>query len=108
MTDNEARHLTYLSLKNDLINFLDNYMIIYDRFYDKETGKNEREEMYRIKELADGLIGIFAIFDVYAKDKYIHPDYALEKINKTKSYVDSFKTYYDLWKQETGDVDLQE
>lgn len=105
MLDEQARELTRQGLQRDLINFLDNYMIAYDRYYDEKTSENEKQEISRLRELAYGLMGIFAIFEFYTTEGRVHVDYALEKINETKDYIDNFKTYYELWRQETGDVE---
>lgn len=85
----DTRTLTLQNLDMNLARILDSYMIIWDEYYETHS----RDSAF-LKDLADAIIGIEAVLEVYARDKYIHPEYALEKLNFSKSYIESVINYY--------------
>lgn len=86
----EAREMTKRNLERELNKVIENYMKIYDEYY--ETGS--RDSAF-LKDLADAIIGISACLEVYARDKYIHPSYALEELESSRSYINSCIDYYE-------------
>lgn len=84
------RNMTKNSLKKELNKILNNYMSVYDEYY--ETGS--RDSAF-LKDLVDSLLGISAVLEVYVEHKGIHPRYALEKLNFSKSYIDSCIRFYE-------------
>lgn len=86
-----SRDMTEMSLIQELGKIHDNYMSIYDEYY--ATGS--RDSAF-LKDLTDSLIGISSVLEVYARDKQIHPNYALEKLKSSKSYIDAAIRYYEL------------
>ena len=73
----------------------DNYMIVYDEYY--ATGSKDSAFL---KDLVDSLLGISAVLEVYVEYKKIHPNYALEKLNNSKSYIDAAIRFYESRKEE--------
>ncbi len=86
----EARMLTRNSLERDLNKILNNYMKVYDEYYSTHS----RDSAF-LKDLVDSLIGISAVLEVYTEHKKIHPDYALEKLNNSKSYINAAIRYFE-------------
>lgn len=86
----DSRTMTLQNLSMNLAKILDSYMIIWDEYY--ATGS--RDSAF-LKDLADAILGIEAVLEVYARDKNIHPDYALEKLRNSKSYIDYAIRYYE-------------
>ena len=86
----DYRSMTKSKLMNECYKIINNYMKIYDEYY--ETGS--RDSAF-LKDLVDSLIGISAVLEVYVEHKGIHPDYALEKLNNSKSYIDSCIKYFE-------------
>ena len=86
----DYRSMTKSKLINECYKIINNYMKIYDEYY--ETGS--RDSAF-LKDLVDSLIGISAVLEVYVEHKGIHPDYALEKLNNSKSYIDSCIKYFE-------------
>ena len=84
-----AREMTKNKLENELNNILNNYMSVYDEYY--ETGS--RDSAF-LKDLVDSLLGISAVLEVYVRDKHIHPNYAIEKLNFSDSYIRSVINFY--------------
>lgn len=84
------RAMTKNSLERELNIILASYMKIYDEYY--ET--NSRDSAF-LKDLTDSLIGISATLEVYARDGEIHPNYALEKLKSSRSYIDSAIKFYE-------------
>lgn len=84
------RTLTLQNLDMNLAKILGSYMIIWDEYY--ATGSRDSAIL---KDLADAILGIKAVLEVYARDKNIHPDYALEKLRNSKSYIDYAIRYYE-------------
>lgn len=90
MIDREFyREMTKNHLGKELSNILDNYMQVYDEYY--ET--NSRDSVF-LKDLTDALLGISAVLEVYVRDKYIHPNYAIEKLEHSKSYISATIDFY--------------
>lgn len=85
-----CREMTKKSLEKELNKILNYYMKIYNEYY--ETGS--RDSAF-LKDLVDSLIGISAVLEVYVRNKGIHPNYALEKLNNSKSYIDSCIKYFE-------------
>ena len=86
----DYRSMTKSKLMNECYKIINNYMKIYDEYY--ETGT--RDSAF-LKDLVNSLIGISAVLEVYVEHKGIHPDYALEKLNNSKSYIDSCIKYFE-------------
>lgn len=86
---NFTREITKNSLSRELNNILNNYMEIYDEYY--EIGS--RDSAF-LKDLVDSLLGISAVLEVYVRDKHIHPNYAVEKLNFSDSYIKSVINFY--------------
>ncbi|HIS62326.1 MAG TPA: hypothetical protein IAC14_08815 [Candidatus Scybalomonas excrementigallinarum] len=84
------REMTKTSLQRELNKILNYYMNVYDEYY--ETGS--RDSAF-LKDLVDALIGISAVLEVYVEHKGIHPNYALEKLKFSKSFIDSCIRYYE-------------
>lgn len=66
-------------------------MCVWDEYYETSS----RDSAF-LKDLVDSLIGISSVLEVYVRDKYIHPDYALEKLKSSKSYIDAAIRYYEI------------
>ena len=84
------RKMTKDSLVRETNKIVYYYMKIYDEYH--ETGS--RDSAF-LKDLVDSLIGISAVLEVYVEHKGIHPDYALEKLNNSKSYIDACIKYFE-------------
>lgn len=84
------RNNTKNSLEKELNKILNNYMAVYDEYY--ETGS--RDSAF-LKDLVDALLGISAVLEVYVKHKGIHPGYALEKLNNSKRYINACIRFYE-------------
>lgn len=86
----DYRDITKLSLQRELNKILNYYMVIYDEYYSTRS----RDSAF-LKDLVDSLIGISAVLEVYVEHKEIHPNYALEKLNFSKSFIDACIRYYE-------------
>lgn len=86
----DFRKLTKNSLQQELRKILNNYMIIWDEYY--ETGS--RDSAF-LKDLTDSLMGISAVLEVYAEYGEIHPNYAIEKLENSKSYINATINYFE-------------
>ena len=86
----EAREMTKRNLEIELNKVAENYMKIYDEYYETFS----RDSAF-LKDLADAIIGISACLEVYTRDKYIHPSYALEKLESSKHYINACIDYYE-------------
>lgn len=89
MNDEQVRALTENNLARELEKIKRYYMTIYDEYY--KTGS--RDSAF-LKDLVDSLIGISAVLEVYVEQKGIHPNYAIEKLNNSKSYISSTINYF--------------
>ncbi len=87
----DSRNMTDLSLTRELEKIHDNYMCVWEEYY-----KTSSRDSAFLKDLVDSLIGISSVLEVYVRDKYIHPDYALEKLKSSKSYIDAAIRYYEI------------
>lgn len=83
MERDEQRIHTEMNLERELNKIRNNYMKVWDEYY--ETGS--RHSAF-LKDLVDALMGISAVLEVYTDDGKIYPEYALEKLNSSKSYID--------------------
>lgn len=90
MSEEEIRELTKLSLIKETNKIVNYYMKIYDEYY--ETGS--RDSAF-LKDLVDSLLGISAVLEVYVEHKEIHPNYAIEKLNNSKSYINACIKYFE-------------
>ncbi len=97
MNREEMRNLTKDHLISELMKLVNNYMAIYDEYY--TTGS--RDSAF-LKDLVDSIIGISAVLEVYVEQKGIHPGYALEKLNFSKSYIEATIRYFE---NKLGDED---
>lgn len=86
-----SRDMTEMSLTRELGKIHDNYMCVWDEYY-----KTSSRDSAFLKDLVDSLIGISSVLEVYVRDKHIHPDYALEKLKSSKSYIDAAIRYYEI------------
>lgn len=84
-----CRNMTKNSLEMELNKILNNYMTVYDEYY--ETGS--RDSAF-LKDLVDSLLGISAVLEVYVEHKGIHPGYALEKLNFSESCIKACVRFY--------------
>lgn len=89
-TREDLRAMTKGSLERELNKILVNYMAIYDEYY--STGS--RDSAF-LKDLVDSLLGISAVLEVYAECNDIHPNYALEKLINSKSYINTCISYFE-------------
>lgn len=88
--DIDYRSMTKSKLMNECYKIINNYMKIYDEYYDT----NSRDSAF-LKDLVDSLIGISAVLEVYVRHKGIDSYYALEKLNNSKSYIDACIKYFE-------------
>lgn len=86
----DIRNITMLNMKLELDKLVNSYMNIYDEYY----SDGSRNSAF-LKDLADAILGISAVLEVYARDKKIYARYALEKLNFSKSYIDSCISYFE-------------
>lgn len=84
------RQNTQNSLNRELNKIEHYYMKIYDEYY--STGSRD---CAFLKDLVDSLIGISAVLEVYVEHKGIHPNYAIEKLNNSLSYIKSTINYFE-------------
>lgn len=87
---NYAREMTQMSLSRELTKIENNYMKIYDEYY--STGS--RDSAF-LKDLVDGIQGISAVLEVYTEHGKIHPDYAVEKLKNSISYIKATISYFE-------------
>lgn len=97
MIDN-AKEMTELNLSNELYNIQKNYMAVWEEYY--ETGS--RDSAF-LKDLVDSLLGISAVLEVYVRNKHIHPDYAVEKLEFSESFIKSAIAFYKSKEEYKGD-----
>ena len=82
--------MTKNSLSRELDKILNYYMSVYDEYY--STGS--RDSAF-LKDLVDSIQGISAVLEVYVEHKGIHPDYAIEKLKFSQSYINSTIKYFE-------------
>lgn len=90
MERDEQRMHTEINLERELNRIKNNYMKVWDEYY--ETGS--RHSAF-LKDLVDALMGISAVLEVYTEDGKIYPEYALEKLNNSKSYIDENIAFFE-------------
>lgn len=90
MNREEAREMTEYSLDLELLKIKRYYMKVYDEYYETCS----RDSAF-LKDLVDSLMGIEAVLEVYVEHKGIHPDYAIEKLNNSKSYINAAIRFYE-------------
>ena len=83
------REMTRTNLCRELTKIADNYMKIYDEYYDSYS----RDSAF-LKDLVDSLQGISAVLEVYVEHKGIHPNYAIEKLENSQSYIQASIKYF--------------
>lgn len=86
-----CREMTELGLSRELEKIKNNYMKIYDEYY----SDNSTRDSAFLKDLVDSLKGISAVLEVYVEHDGIYPDYALEKLENSKSYINAAIGYYE-------------
>lgn len=89
MSNELSRKLTEQSLINETQNIVKNYMKIYDEYYSTQS----RDSAF-LKDLVDSLLGISSVLEVYVEHKEIHPNYAIGKLEFSKSYIESTLQYF--------------
>lgn len=86
------RGMTRQNLKNELFKIEENYMKVYDRYYSNEQSRDDAF----LKDLVDLIQGVSAVLEVYVRNGFeIHPNYALEKLNWSKSFLESNIRYFE-------------
>ena len=90
MEEIDYRAMTKIALTSELNKMLNNYMKIYDEYY----SIGSRDSAF-LKDLVDGIKGISAILEVYTKNSHINSDYAIEKLNYTKSQINTTIAYFE-------------
>ncbi len=85
-----CREMTKNSLSRELNKILNNYMAIYDEYYSTCS----RDSAF-LKDLVDSLQGISSVLEVYVEQKGIHPNYAIEKLKWSKSYINATISYFE-------------
>ena len=103
MTDETMRMATEFGLKRETNKIVRNYMTVWDEYYSTRS----RESAF-LKDLVDSLIGISAVLEVYVEQGHIHPEYALEKLKNSKSYIDSAIRYYEMKEKEENEKNINE
>ena len=89
-TDIDTRELAKRSLIVTTKMIVDNYMKVYDEYY--ETGS--RDSAF-LKDLVDSLTGISAVLDVYTSLNGINSRHAIAKLKESRSYIDSCIEYFE-------------
>ena len=90
MTKEDLRNITEDGLIRELMKLADNYMKVYDEYY--ETGS--RDSAF-LKDLVDAIQGICAVLEVYTTQSEIHPSYATEKLKYSLSIIEQVKRYFE-------------
>lgn len=91
---NFAREMAKNKLEKELNIILNSYMEVYDEYY-----KIGSRDSAFLKDLVDSLLGISAVLEVYVRDKHIHPNYAVEKLKFSDSYIRSVIDFYKSKKE---------
>ena len=92
MTNDEIKAFTMSSLNASLDNIYTCYSKIYDMYH--SDGDVDRD-VYFIHDLVDAIKGIEAILEVYARDNYIHPGYACEKLKYSYNNIKCIYNYFE-------------
>lgn len=94
-----CRKMTEYSLDKELNKIKYYYMKVYDEYY---SDNGNRDSAF-LKDLVDSIIGISAILEVYVEHNGIHSDYALEKLESSKSYINAAISYYENKKENNNE-----
>lgn len=93
MNDNDyCKKLTLDSLQHSFDEIMSDYSDIYDEYL---NNSNADRDIYFLHDLVDAIKSINTVLYVYNRDKYIHPGYALEKLNYGKSIFEMTMKYYE-------------
>lgn len=95
------RGATEKYLTTTLDRILKNYMEIYDEYYDTLS-----KETDILKEVADSILGVDAILNVYTRYKGIHPSFAIEKLNLSINKLEGAKEYYEAVLKEMNEEEV--
>lgn len=91
MNDDELRELTKSSMIRILNSLVDNYMKIYDEYY----AEGSRESAF-LKDLADSILPISEVLEVYVRENYINPDYVVRKLKHSKDIIENTIKFFEL------------
>lgn len=80
---------TYIYMQNDFHDLIVNYLEIIKEYHETRS----RDSAF-LKDAVDSILGIQAVLEVYARDKEIQPEYAIEKLSFTKRYIEGAIDYY--------------
>ena len=97
MNDDELRELTKGSMTRILNSLVDNYMKIYDEYY----AEGSRESAF-LKDLADSILPISEVLEVYTRENYINPDYAVRKLKHSKDIIEDTIKFFELKQEKKG------
>ena len=86
-----CRQMTENSLERELNKIKRHYMMIYDEYY---SGHASRDSAF-LKDLVDALQGISAVLEVYCEHGMIHPDYAIDKLRNSRTYINCCIAFYE-------------
>ena len=92
MTNKEIKAFTMSSLNASLDNIYACYSKIYDLYH---NNSDVDRDVYFIHDLVDAIKGIEAILEVYARDNYIHPGYACEKLKYSYNNIKCIYNYFE-------------
>ncbi len=93
MNDYEyCKTLTLNKLKRAFAEIMSDYSAIYDEYHNNNESDTD---IYFLHDLVDAIKSINIVLYVYNRDKYIHPGYALEKLNNGKSIFEITMKYYE-------------
>lgn len=92
LNNDEIKQMTMNSLRKTFAEIESDYSDIYDEYH---NNPNADRDIYFLHDLVDAIKSINTVLYVYNRDKYIHPGYALEKLNYGKSIFDMTMRYYE-------------
>ena len=91
-TNEELKQMTINNLYKVFDEIINDYSYIYDEYHNNPDAPRD---VYFLHDLVDAIKSINTVLYVYHRDKYIHPDYALEKLKNGKSYFDCIIKFYE-------------
>ena len=94
-----CRRMTENSLEIELNKIQRYYMAVYDEYYSDNSSTDSAFLKDLVDALKGALKGISAVLEVYVEYKGIHPDYALERLNWSRSFIDASIRYYESKKE---------